>query len=68
MELSEKVIRRRLARPLSPNGKDIEWEHPVLIFLAENGTIPPSEEEATFGALDLQDIIRRDVDLKLLGV
>lgn len=51
----EEIIRRRLARPLTPEGKDIEWDHPVLIFFVENGTIPGSETDESKAAYVIRE-------------
>ncbi len=37
-------VLERLAHPSSPSGKLIQWTHPVLIFLAENGIMSPDEK------------------------
>jgi hypothetical protein len=34
-----------LDHPQSLKGQPVEWQHPLLVFLAENGTIPANTQE-----------------------
>jgi hypothetical protein len=42
--LKQAEIHDRLVDPRTPTGDKITWLHPLLIFFAENGSIPASEE------------------------
>lgn len=37
-------IQRRLDHPVDPAGRTITWKHPLLVFLAENGTATANPE------------------------
>ncbi len=49
--MDDAIKKALAAAPVSPTGEPIAWRHPLLVFLAENGRIPPSETEEAKGKL-----------------